>query len=251
MPDNSETSNTLEAMHVLFDLLSEAHGWWYDYLDPIRAVTGRIRWSLRGTPYHSPGFTRLYSANDRPTNIYRLVDKQDHRKVVTLIREASQPGAVGRSETLRLRNIDGTFRSVEVYVRRLMLPSGQPILASLHTDFSSSSQFQWINRTVLDRLNAFVFVKEFNPLTGLFHFTYPEPWNDLPTALTLAGVWAAVSLLFAVSRSLLAAILLDNILATVGFVKNGLSLPQPALHGWLLAVSALVVFVGVFRFSRR
>ena len=86
---------------------------------------------------------------------------------------------------------------------------------------------------------------------GLFHFTYPEPWNDLPTALTLMGIWAMVSLLFAVSRSLLAAILLDNILATVGFVKNGLSLPQPALHGWLLAVSALVVFVGVFRFSRR
>lgn len=86
---------------------------------------------------------------------------------------------------------------------------------------------------------------------GLFHFTYPEPWNDLPTALTLAGIWILVSLLFAASRSLLAAILFDNILATVGFVKNGLSLPQPAPHGWLLGLLAFVVFVGVFRFSRR
>jgi len=86
---------------------------------------------------------------------------------------------------------------------------------------------------------------------GLFHFTYPEPWNTLSTALMLAGIWAMTSLLFVLSRSLLAAILFDNIMATVGFVKNGLSLPLPAVYGWLLAGLALAVFIMVFRFARR
>lgn len=88
-------------------------------------------------------------------------------------------------------------------------------------------------------------------LFGLFHFTYPEPWDDPATAATLAGIWILVSLLFVASRSLLAAILFDTILATVGFVKSGLTLPQPAIYGWLTALLALAVFAGMFRFSRR
>jgi hypothetical protein len=86
---------------------------------------------------------------------------------------------------------------------------------------------------------------------GSFHFTYPEPWNTLSTALLLAGIWTMTSLLFVLSRSLLATILFNNVMATVGFVKNGLSLPLPAVYGWLLAVLALTVFIAVFRFARR
>jgi membrane protease YdiL (CAAX protease family) len=86
---------------------------------------------------------------------------------------------------------------------------------------------------------------------GLFHFTYPEPWNTLPTALMLGGLWLLTSTLFVMSRSLLAAILLDNILATVGFVRSHLTLPVSPLGGWILAVIAVAGFLLVMRFSRR
>jgi membrane protease YdiL (CAAX protease family) len=86
---------------------------------------------------------------------------------------------------------------------------------------------------------------------GLFHFTYPEPWDTISMAAMLGGIWVMTSLLFVLSRSLLAAILFDNLMATTGFVKNSLSLPLPAIYGWLLAAFALAVFVVVFRFARR
>ncbi len=86
---------------------------------------------------------------------------------------------------------------------------------------------------------------------GLFHFTYPEPWNTAATAAMLTLFWMATSLLFVLSRSLLAAIVFDNILAVVGFARNGLGLPQSALGGWLLAAAALAGFVLVFRLARR
>lgn len=101
----------------------------------------------------------------------------------------------------------------------------------------------WRSRTAIVVFSSAAF--------GLFHFTYAEPWNTLSTALLLSGIWAMTSLLFVLSRSLLAAILFDNIMATVGFVKNGLSLPLPAVYGWMLATLALAVFLVVFRFARR
>jgi membrane protease YdiL (CAAX protease family) len=86
---------------------------------------------------------------------------------------------------------------------------------------------------------------------GLFHFTYPEPWDTLPVAATLSVIWFGTSLLFVLGRSLAAAILFDNLMATSGFVRNGLSLPLPPIQGWSLAALALAGFLVVLRFSRR
>jgi hypothetical protein len=88
-------------------------------------------------------------------------------------------------------------------------------------------------------------------LFGAFHFTYPAPWNSLGTAVTVGIVWLAVSTVFALSRSLLAAVLLDNILATVGFATRGLTLPLSLPVSLLLAALAIAAFVVAFAWARR
>jgi len=82
---------------------------------------------------------------------------------------------------------------------------------------------------------------------GFFHLTYPEPWNTLGTCLGLSVVWAGVSLVFLSSRSLLAAIAINNILAVIGFIKNGIELPGEAVPSWHQAIIALIVFVLILR----
>ena len=101
----------------------------------------------------------------------------------------------------------------------------------------------WISRAAIVLVSSAAF--------GLFHFTYPEPWNTGQTALMLGGLWLVTSTLFVMGRSLVAAILLDNILATVGFAKSHLTLPVSPLGGWMMALLAGAAFVLVMRFSRR
>lgn len=57
---------------------------------------------------------------------------------------------------------------------------------------------------------------------GFFHLTYPAPWNTMGRCLGLCLVWVPVSLIFLFSRSLVAAVVLNNVLAVVGFVQNDL-----------------------------
>jgi len=171
----------------------------------------------------------------------------DRRDVLASLAALAVGGAIAAVPLLPLLRDPGGLRTLHGLFAGLLAASTAEVLLFLGVLGAGVRAFlgrdDWWSNAAIVALSSVAF--------GLFHFTYPEPWNDLPTALTLAGVWILVSLLFAASRSLLAAILLDNILATVGFVKNGLSLPQPALHGWVMAVLALVVFIGVFRFSRR
>jgi hypothetical protein len=87
-------------------------------------------------------------------------------------------------------------------------------------------------------------------LFGLFHFTYPAPWNVLDTAVTVGVVWIAVSALFAVTRSLVAAVLLDNMMATVGFATRDLTLPLSPTLGLLLEILAIAAFVAAFAWAR-
>lgn len=62
-------------------------------------------------------------------------------------------------------------------------------------------------------------------------------------------VWIAVLARFAVTRSLVAAVLLDNMMATVGFATRDLTLPlSPAL---LLEILAIAAFVAAFAWARR
>jgi hypothetical protein len=87
-------------------------------------------------------------------------------------------------------------------------------------------------------------------LFGLFHFTYPPPWNTLANAATVTVVWIGVSTLFAVTRSLIAAILLDNMMATVGFATRDLTLPLPPAISLLLALLAVAAFAAAFAWTR-
>ena len=88
-------------------------------------------------------------------------------------------------------------------------------------------------------------------LFGLFHFTYPAPWNTLDTAVTVGVVWIAVSTLFAITRSLVAAVLLDNMMATVGFATRDLTLPLSPALSLLLEILSVAAFVAAFVWARR
>lgn len=83
-------------------------------------------------------------------------------------------------------------------------------------------------------------------LFGLFHFTYPAPWNTFDTAVTVGVVWIAVSTLFVITRSLLAAVLLDNMMATVGFATRDLTLPLSPALSLLLKILSVAAFVAAF-----
>lgn len=90
-----------------------------------------------------------------------------------------------------------------------------------------------------------------SPLFGLFHLTYPAPWNTLGNVATLTVVWIAVSTLFAVTRSLVAAVLLNNMMATVGLATRDLTLPLSPAMALLLELLAIAAFVAAFAWARR
>ena len=86
---------------------------------------------------------------------------------------------------------------------------------------------------------------------GFFHFTYPAPWNTVDRALALTLVWVPVASLFLISRSLIGAIVLNNLLAVIGFVRNRIELPGTTAVGWREAALAGAVFVMVFTLTTR
>jgi hypothetical protein len=101
----------------------------------------------------------------------------------------------------------------------------------------------WRSGLLLIVLSSLVF--------GLFHFTYPTPWNTLGTAATVAVVWVGVSTLFTVSRSLAAAVLFNNAMATVGFATRDLTLPLSPTTSVVIEILAIAAFVTAFSLARR
>jgi MFS family permease len=86
---------------------------------------------------------------------------------------------------------------------------------------------------------------------GFFHLTYPAPWNTISKCLGLSVVWLVVSLVFLLSRSLLAAVAMNNVMALIGFLQNRLDLPGTATAGWLRAALAVALFAVVFSVGQR
>lgn len=86
---------------------------------------------------------------------------------------------------------------------------------------------------------------------GFFHLTYPAPWNTIAKCLGLSVVWAGVSLVFLLSRSLVAAIAFNNVMAVVGFAQGGIALSGTPAVGWLQAILAFLAFTLVFGKVRR
>lgn len=79
---------------------------------------------------------------------------------------------------------------------------------------------------------------------GFFHLTYPEPWNTVSMCLFLSTIWIGVVFVYSVSRSLLAAIVFNNVMALIGFVQNDLTLPVGSVIGvGLFALALILLFV--------
>ena len=93
------------------------------------------------------------------------------------LREAIRPSSTAISHTIQTRTRSGESKLVEVYLRRLNLPSSEPILASIHSELTVSSDSQWIDRTVLQKLQAFVFVKRWDEAKGEFVFAHMNQLN--------------------------------------------------------------------------
>ncbi|NQX87332.1 MAG: hypothetical protein HRT77_01580 [Halioglobus sp.] len=67
-------------------------------------------------------------------------------------------------------------------------------------------------------------------------------------SMLLSMVWLGVVVIYLLSRSLLAAIVFNNMMALIGFVLNDLSLPVGSLAGAALFALALAL---LYRIARR
>lgn len=56
---------------------------------------------------------------------------------------------------------------------------------------------------------------------GFFHFSYYPPWDTWYWVVFLTPIWLMASTFYALTRSLVATVMFNNILAIVGFVRNG------------------------------
>jgi hypothetical protein len=75
---------------------------------------------------------------------------------------------------------------------------------------------------------------------ALFHFTYPNPWNTWGMIIGLIPCGVLISLAYALTRSLAAAVVFNNVLATAGYLFWGISLAGSDVLG--LVLNAIVVF---------
>lgn len=160
------------AREVLNDLLSVNHGWWCDTIEEY-SIGGQTRQKLANRPYFSPEFLRMYdySAEEMsPQAIFR--DRETRRTVIREIREVIRPGSKAQSGRIVAYTKSGEKKLVEAYLRRIERPDGTALLASLHSDLTISTDVQWIERNVLDKLQAFVFVKRWDSARQKFIFTY-------------------------------------------------------------------------------
>jgi PAS domain-containing protein len=165
-----------EANEVLATLLSQNHGWWCDVIEDYVDKNGKTRQRLANTPYYSPAFLAMYGYTLGEVSLEAVIAEKHQHSVVRAMKVAMKPGSHGASGTISARTKEGTEKLVEVYVRRIELPDGRFMLASLHSDLTISTDVQWIDRTVLRKLQAFVFVKRWDKSSGRFLFTY---MNDL------------------------------------------------------------------------
>lgn len=80
---------------------------------------------------------------------------------------------------------------------------------------------------------------------GLFHFSYPSPWNTWEKIMTLIPVWLTVATLYVLTRSLIAAVIYNNMMAIIGFLLYNLSLPGSDFLGLAFDGIAIVAVLGI------
>lgn len=80
-------------------------------------------------------------------------------------------------------------------------------------------------------------------LFGLYHFTYPPPWNNWAQAARLFIVWLFVCLAYVLTRDAWAASIIDASFATIGFVRNRVTTLDSVPISRAVALDALSVGV--------
>ncbi|MGA2313944.1 MAG: CPBP family glutamic-type intramembrane protease [Xanthobacteraceae bacterium] len=80
-------------------------------------------------------------------------------------------------------------------------------------------------------------------LFGLYHFTYPPPWNNWAQAARLFIVWLLVCLAYVLTRDAWAASIIDASFATIGFVRNRVTTLDSVPISRAVALDALSVGV--------
>jgi hypothetical protein len=80
-------------------------------------------------------------------------------------------------------------------------------------------------------------------LFGLYHFTYPPPWNNWAQAARLFIVWPFVCLAYVLTRDAWAASIIDASFATIGFVRNRVTTLDSVPVSRAVALDALSVGV--------
>ena len=80
-------------------------------------------------------------------------------------------------------------------------------------------------------------------LFGLYHFTYPPPWNNWVQAARLFIVWLLVCLAYVLTRDAWAASIIDASFSTIGFVRNRVTTLDSVPISRAVALDALSVGV--------
>lgn len=89
---------------------------------------------------------------------------------------------------------------------------------------------------------------------GPFHYSYPTPWNTWEFVRTMFFVWLIVASFYALTRSMVAALMLHTVMAMTGFLRNQLQLDGPellALTQNLIAIVTVVAIIGFAASPRR
>lgn len=80
---------------------------------------------------------------------------------------------------------------------------------------------------------------------GLFHFSYYPPWDTWYWVIFLTPIWLMASTFYALTRSLVATIMFNNVLAVVGFVRNGQTVAGSNLLGLALDLIFIVAVIAI------
>jgi hypothetical protein len=87
---------------------------------------------------------------------------------------------------------------------------------------------------------------------ALFHFSYPEPWNSWKMMLVLIPAGVLISLAYALTRSLMATVVFNNIIAVAGYLLTGSTFAGSDMLGVVLngiaifAVIIILILVGIY-----
>jgi len=158
------------AQRIQDALLRKDHGIWYRQIQDVFDNKGRyLNTEFVGNPILTPGFRKLYSLSPKHEGgIISLVERKDCRVVTNAIRRAMHPDRRAVTCTVQMKGL----KVIEVYCRRLKLTEKLEVFVSLHTNLSAASEWQGIQKMVLDSLPGFVFAKRWCPNRRKFVYVY-------------------------------------------------------------------------------